>query len=289
MAPKRTRKLIQKTIVEKPTQDLDVPFEGIREEEQEDSEEDRDVHDEEDCDVHDDHENEKEQPTIILFTLEQLEVLFKMNRLDFIELVVALKGGSSKSVGFKPTKPGNFGGIQDWKVVDVWLAKMEDYLYATKVGRHLDMELARSYLKGYAFTWWRTVRQEEGKNHGYTWEFFKECIELEFIPKFFAYISRCKFRDLVNATNDNLRQYVKAYSELILEIWHMHELNRMCHFMMGLSTWAKCKLEENLLASLFEVIMKVEGFSDVGRGEKSGFKKDNKFPHKKARHEGEWN
>jgi hypothetical protein len=35
--------------------------------------------------------------------------------------------------------------------------------------------------------------------------------------------------------------------------------------------------------------MKVEGFSDVGRGEKSGFKRDNKFPHKKARHEGEWN
>jgi len=35
--------------------------------------------------------------------------------------------------------------------------------------------------------------------------------------------------------------------------------------------------------------MKVEGFSDVGRGEKFGFKKDNKFLHKKPRHEGEWN
>jgi hypothetical protein len=35
--------------------------------------------------------------------------------------------------------------------------------------------------------------------------------------------------------------------------------------------------------------MKVEGFSDVGQGEKSSFKKENKFAHKKARHEGEWN
>jgi hypothetical protein len=35
--------------------------------------------------------------------------------------------------------------------------------------------------------------------------------------------------------------------------------------------------------------MKVEGFSDVGQGEKSGFKKDNKFLHKKPRHEEEWN
>jgi hypothetical protein len=35
--------------------------------------------------------------------------------------------------------------------------------------------------------------------------------------------------------------------------------------------------------------MKVKGFSDVGQGEKSGFKRDSKFPHKKAHHEGEWN
>jgi hypothetical protein len=151
------------------------------------------------------------------------------------------------------------------------------------------MELAHSYLKGYASTWWRTVRQEEGKNHGYTWEFFKERIELEFIPKNSDYILRCKLRDLVNATNDNLRQYVRPYFELMLEIWHMHELDRVCHFVMGLPTWAKRKLEENWPASLSKAIVKVEGFSDVGRGEKPRFKNDNKFFHKKARYEGEWN
>jgi hypothetical protein len=35
--------------------------------------------------------------------------------------------------------------------------------------------------------------------------------------------------------------------------------------------------------------MKVEGFLDVGWGENSEFKKENKFLHKKARYEGEWN
>jgi hypothetical protein len=34
-------------------------------------------------------------------------------------LVVALKGGSSKGVGFKPAKPGNFDEVWDRKVVDV--------------------------------------------------------------------------------------------------------------------------------------------------------------------------
>jgi hypothetical protein len=93
----------------------------------------------------------------------------------------------------------------------------------------------------------------------------------------------------VNAINDNLQEYVKVSSELMLEIRHMHELDRVCQFVMGLPTWAKCKLKDNWPSSLSETIMKVEGFSDVGKGEKSRFKKDNKFLHKKPRHEGEWN
>jgi hypothetical protein len=283
MAPKKSRKVVQKTMVEEPTQDPDVPPQAMSGEKQKDSE------GEQDHDSHEDHESEEEQPNAVLFTPEQLEVLLKMNRPHYNEFVTAFKGGSSKSVRFKPARPGNFQGARDLKVVDAWLAEMEDYLHAAKVGRHLAMELAQSYLKGYASTWWRTVRQEEGKTHGYTWEFFKEHIEWEFIPKNSDYISRCKLRDLVNASNDNLRQYVRAYSELMLEIRHMHELERVCHFVMGLPTWAKRKLEENSPASLTEGIMKVEGFSDVGRGEKSGFKRDSKFPHMKARHEGEWN
>jgi len=92
-------------------------------------------------------------------------------------------------VEFKLTKPGTFDGARDRKVVDAWLTEMEDYLHAAKVGWHSAVELAQSYLKGYASTWWRTVRQEEAKTHGYTWEFFKERIELEFIPKNSDYIS----------------------------------------------------------------------------------------------------
>jgi hypothetical protein len=47
-----------------------------------------------------------------------LEVLLKMNKPDFSELVEALKGGSSKNAGFQLAKPGNFDGVHDRKVVD---------------------------------------------------------------------------------------------------------------------------------------------------------------------------
>jgi hypothetical protein len=65
-----------------------------------------------------------------------------MNRPNFNKLVAALKGGSSKGVEFKPARLGNFDGARDRKVTDAWLAKMEYYFHATKVGWHSAVELA---------------------------------------------------------------------------------------------------------------------------------------------------
>ncbi len=62
-----------------------------------------------------------------------MEVLLKMNRPNFSELVAALKKGASKDARFQPAKPGNFDGAHDRKVVDAWFAEMEDYLHAAKV------------------------------------------------------------------------------------------------------------------------------------------------------------
>jgi hypothetical protein len=75
--------------------------------------------------------------------------------------------------------------------VDVWLTEMEDYIHAAKVGWHSDVELAQSYLKGHVSTWWRMLKQEERKNHGYTWELLKERIESD---------SACNYSSLLNLT-----------------------------------------------------------------------------------------
>jgi hypothetical protein len=52
----------------------------------------------------DDRESEEEQHSTVLLTLKQLEVLLKMNRPEFVGLMEAFKGGSSKKIGFKPAK-----------------------------------------------------------------------------------------------------------------------------------------------------------------------------------------
>jgi hypothetical protein len=130
MAPKKNRKQAQETMLEEPIKDREVLPESIREEEPRNRED------------QDELESEEEQRSSVLFTLEQLEVLLKMNRLDFGELVATLKGGLPKDARFQPAKPENFDGARDRKVVDVWLMEMEDYLHVTKVGWHSAVELA---------------------------------------------------------------------------------------------------------------------------------------------------
>jgi hypothetical protein len=79
MAPKKNRKQAQETMLEKPNEDWVVLPESIEEEKPRTRED------------QDEPESEKEQQSLVLFTQEQLEVLLKMNRLDFSEPVVALK------------------------------------------------------------------------------------------------------------------------------------------------------------------------------------------------------
>jgi signal recognition particle GTPase len=141
MAPKKNHKPTQDTMLEEPIKDRKVLPKSIREEEPRIRED------------QDEPESEEEQRSLVLFTPEQLEVLFKMNRPNFSELVAAFKGGSSKNAGYQRAKPENFNGAHNRKVVDAWLAEMEDYLHAAKVGRHSTVELAQFYLKGYAATW----------------------------------------------------------------------------------------------------------------------------------------
>jgi len=57
-----------------------------------------------------------------------------MKRPDFTKLVEALKGGLSKSVGFKPIKLGNFDGVRDPKVVDVWVEKWKTTFMSLRLG-----------------------------------------------------------------------------------------------------------------------------------------------------------
>jgi len=98
MAPKKNRKQVSETRPEKPVEDLVAPSESIGEEEP-NSREDQD-------EPEVGFESEEEQRSSVLFTPEQLEILLKMNRPDFGELVAPSKRGPPRVKGFNRPSPG---------------------------------------------------------------------------------------------------------------------------------------------------------------------------------------
>jgi hypothetical protein len=112
MAPKKSRKVVQETMVEEPTQDPNVPTQDPNVPPQAMSgEKQKDSEGEQDHDSHEDHESEEEQPNVVLFSPEQLEVLLKMNRPDFGELVAASREDHPKVCGSSPLGPGTLKGL----------------------------------------------------------------------------------------------------------------------------------------------------------------------------------
>ncbi len=73
MAPKKNRKQVQETMLEEIAEEQVAPPESIGEEEPRARED------------QDEPKSEEEQRSSVLFTLEQLEILLKMNRPDFSE------------------------------------------------------------------------------------------------------------------------------------------------------------------------------------------------------------
>jgi hypothetical protein len=104
MAPKKNRKQAQETMLKEPIEDRVVPLESIGEEEPKTRED------------QDEPKSEEEQWSSVLFTQEQLEVLLKMNRPDFSELVAALKRGVSNSMVPTTERLWMFG-LPKWRII----------------------------------------------------------------------------------------------------------------------------------------------------------------------------
>ncbi len=69
----------------------------------------------------------------------------------------------------------------------------------------------------------------------------------------------------------------------------MHELDQGVPFYDGASDLGQSRTWREVAHLIIQGHHESGRLLHVGQGEKSRFKKENKFPHKKARHEGEWN
>ncbi|KAL3728213.1 hypothetical protein ACJRO7_032888 [Eucalyptus globulus] len=139
-------------------------------------------------------------------------------------------------------KPKEYKGSRVAKDVDNFLWYMERYFQTT--GRTDDVirvNTAAMYLSDDALLWWR--RRSDGRNTEpiVTWTRFVEEFRRTYYPAYAEEEARGELKRLEQ--KGGVHEYVKRFSELLLQIPSMTETEAFHQFMGGLKPWVKQELK----------------------------------------------
>ncbi|KAL2252781.1 UNVERIFIED_CONTAM: hypothetical protein Sindi_0072800, partial [Sesamum indicum] len=145
---------------------------------------------------------------------------------------------------FRIPEPKAYGGARDVKEVENFLFDMEQYFLVANVEDEArKVSTATMYLTGDAKLWWRTKYAEIQANQVRldTWTLLREAIREQFFPENVEYNARRALRKLEHT--GSVREYVKSFSALMLDIRDMSEKDKLFTFMEGLKPWARLELQ----------------------------------------------
>ncbi|KAJ4728107.1 Retrotransposon protein, putative, Ty3-gypsy subclass [Melia azedarach] len=176
--------------------------------------------------------------------------------------------------------PPRFGGKRDAKEIENFLWMMERHFDATQLhDDELRIGTATLYLDGDAALWWRRrhTEIERGLCRIDTWETFKVDFKKQFYPENVEEMAMRKLRGLKQ--RGTIKDYVREYNSLMLEISDMPEKSRLLFFLDGLQPWAEQELKRRNVQDLASAIAVAESLIEFSRSESS--KQDrNKRPSK---------
>ena len=135
----------------------------------------------------------------------------------------------------KVLEPKRYEGTRDAKELENFLFDMEQYFRAVRTDSEEDkVAMAAMYLAGDAKLWWRSkfVNDECPIK---TWRDLKRELKSQFFFENVEYNARRKLRELVQTRT--VREYVKGFTTLMLDIRNMSEKDKMFYFLKGLKSW----------------------------------------------------
>ncbi|KAA0062527.1 uncharacterized protein E6C27_scaffold43900G00020 [Cucumis melo var. makuwa] len=107
----------------------------------------------------------------------------------------------------------------------------------------------------------RYVDIQEGRCTIDTWDSLKKELRSQFFPENLSIQARRKLRELKHT--GNIREYVKQFAGLMLDIRDMSEKDKVFCFVEGLKPWAKTKLYEQRVQDLTSAYAAAERFFDL--------------------------
>ncbi|RVW30898.1 hypothetical protein CK203_102805 [Vitis vinifera] len=167
-------------------------------------------------------------------------------------------------------KPQGFNAKRDAKELDNFLWHMERYFDAIALtDETAKVRTATLYLTDTATLWWRRrfAYMEKDICTIETWEDFKREIKKQFYPKDVAYLARKNMRHLKHM--GSIRDHVKEFSSLMLEIPNRTKEELLFNFMDNLQGWAKQELSRRSVQDLATAMALAESLLDYKREDSS--------------------
>ncbi|GMI95647.1 hypothetical protein HRI_003234000 [Hibiscus trionum] len=136
------------------------------------------------------------------------------------------------------------------------------------------------YLTDLAQTWWR-CRCEDVKHWDAaieTWKEFQDEFKAQFYPQYAEDQARSKLRRLRHEDAKSLRDHVRKFMELSLQVLSLSEEDGFFTFIDGLEPWAKMELQRRRVAKLYAALTVAESVIEIGRKEEKSFDSNDEAP-----------
>ncbi|KAL0346356.1 UNVERIFIED_CONTAM: hypothetical protein Scaly_1651600 [Sesamum calycinum] len=144
-------------------------------------------------------------------------------------------------VNVPDSKP--FGGARSAKELENFLWDMETYFQAVRIPEAKKVPITSMYLIGDAKLWWRTCLSNNAsanRDKIETWDVLKKELKGQFWPCNTSWLARESLQKLKHS--GTVRDYVKEFSSLMLDIRDISEEDKLFNFLSGLQTWAQTEL-----------------------------------------------
>ncbi|XP_068669065.1 uncharacterized protein [Aristolochia californica] len=172
-----------------------------------------------------------------------------------------LQGGAK----IKISESKAFTGKRDPKVIDNFLWQVEQYFNASKLtSEEAKVSTTSMFLAEDVVLWWRRTSGEQGDEAPVeTWEDFKRELRRHFFPEDVDYQARKELHAL--RQKGTIREYVQAFTSLMLCIPRMSDEDRLSSFLAGLKPWAETELRRREVKSLDAAIATAEKLTEYER------------------------
>ncbi|KAK3218184.1 hypothetical protein Dsin_012154 [Dipteronia sinensis] len=124
-----------------------------------------------------------------------------------------------------------------------------------------------SSVRGCLLIYWRTRLADDlsaGRPKIDTWEVLKKELKDQFLPCNTSWLARESLKKLKQT--DSMREYVKGFSSLMLDIQNMSEEDKLFNFMSGLQKWAHAELRRQRVKDIPTAMAAAEGLVDFHLG-----------------------